>query len=82
LNAQADPKRDMKAEAGLKIDTNAKIVQWSDGTYALSIGDEFFDLSIENLTRRQVFTMHDNYALYKGAVEKRMIVKPPQTSQR
>ena len=28
----------------IKIETNAKIVQWSDGTYSLAIGDEFFEI--------------------------------------
>ena len=35
-----------------KIESNTKIIQWSDGTYSLAIGDEYFDLNIEKLTTR------------------------------
>ncbi|TNV78270.1 hypothetical protein FGO68_gene14112 [Halteria grandinella] len=65
-----------------KIETNTKIVQWSDGTYSLAIGDEYFDLNIEKLTTRQIFAQHEHYALYKGKAEKRMIIKPRQGSTR
>jgi hypothetical protein len=33
-----------------QFESNAKIVQWSDGTYSLAIGDEFFDMNIEALS--------------------------------
>ncbi len=34
------------------IESNAKIVKWSDGSYSLAIGDEFFEISVEALTNR------------------------------
>lgn len=64
------------------FETNTKIVQWSDGTYSLAIGDEYFDLNIEKLTTRQIFAQHDHYSLYKGKAEQRMIIKPRQGSTR
>lgn len=30
-----------------KVESNAKIVKWSDGTYQLAIGKEFFDIQNE-----------------------------------
>lgn len=64
------------------IESNSKVVQWSDGSYSLAIGDEYFDLNIEKLTTRQVFAQHEHYSLYKGKAEKRMIIKPRQGSTR
>jgi hypothetical protein len=56
-------------------------VQWSDGTYSLDIGDELFDMNIEALSQRQLFTQHQKFSLYKGTILKRMIIKPPQTQK-
>jgi RNA polymerase-associated protein LEO1 len=64
-----------------QIESNTKIVKWSDGTYSLAIGDEFFDMNIENLSQRQLFASHEDISLYKGSILKRMIVKPPQTQR-
>jgi Leo1-like protein len=66
---------------GFQVESNAKIVKWSDGTYSLAIGEEFFDMNIESLSKRQCFAKHDNISLYKGTVERRIIVKPPQTQR-
>jgi hypothetical protein len=38
-----------------KIESNAKIVEWSDGTYSLAIGDEFFAISKEQLDKTYLF---------------------------
>jgi RNA polymerase-associated protein LEO1 len=56
-------------------------VQWSDGSFSLAIGDEFFDMNIEGLSQRQVFTEFSNFALYKGSIQKRIIVKPPESQR-
>lgn len=56
-------------------------MQWSDGTYSLAIGDEFFDMNIESLSQRQLFAQHGNYSLYKGTIIKRIIIKPPQSQK-
>lgn len=55
-------------------------MQWSDGTYSLAIGDEYFEINMESLTNRQLYTQFEKFLLYKGTVNKKMIVKPPPKS--
>lgn len=31
----------------VKTQTNTKVVEWSDGTFSLAIGDQFFDIQME-----------------------------------
>lgn len=54
-------------------------MRWSDGTYSLAIGEEFFDMNIESLSMRQCYSQYESFSLYKGSVQRRIIVKPPQT---
>lgn len=63
------------------MESNTKIVQWSDGTYSLAIGDKFFEISIEQLSNRQCYSQFETFSLFKGNVNKKMIVKPPPKSQ-
>ena len=77
-----DGKMEIKSGEKQRVESNAKIVQWSDGTYSLAIGDEFFEISMESLTQRQCFSQYESFQMYKGMVKRKMIVKPPQKSQR
>eukprot|EP00347_Sterkiella_histriomuscorum_P000899 403374095 len=77
---QLDKKLEIDQSDHRRIESNAKFVQWSDGTYSLAIGDEFFEINMENLTNRQCYSQFEKFLLYKGDVNKKMIVKPPPKS--
>lgn len=47
-----DKKLEIDQSNHSKVESNTKIVQWSDGSYSLAIGDEFFEINMENLTNR------------------------------
>ena len=58
------------------IESNAKIVQWSDGSYSLTIGEEIFDIQAEELRKTNCFVEFEKFAIYKGKIKQKMIVKP------
>ncbi|CDW86789.1 UNKNOWN [Stylonychia lemnae] len=80
--SELNAKMDLYTPNNKKIESNAKIVQWSDGTYSLAIGNELFEMSIENLTNRQSYAQFEKFHLFKGNVTKKIIVKPPPKSSR
>jgi len=60
-----------------KIETNAKIVEWSDGTWHLAIGDELIDItpSEVNNTRIGVVNKEKDVVVIGKNVDKKMILK-------
>lgn len=75
-----DKKLEIDQASHAKVESNTKIVQWSDGSYSLAIGDEFFEINMENLTNRQFYAQFEKFLLFKGSINKKMIVKPPPKS--
>ena len=59
-----------------KMESNAKVVEWSDGTKSLVIGDQVFEVQSENVHRAQCFAQYQRFYLLKGQVASKMIVKP------
>ena len=58
------------------MESNARVIQWSDGTSSLAIGDQLFEITKEPVLNTQVFTHFHTMSLLKGNVEEKMIVKP------
>jgi hypothetical protein len=52
------------------------MVEWSDGTKSLVIGSQMFDITSEQVDNTQLYAQYDSYALLKGNVTQKMIVKP------
>ena len=48
------------------MESNAKVVEWSDGTKSLVIGDQVFEVQSENVHRAQCFTQYQRFYLLKG----------------
>lgn len=44
------------------IESNARLVEWSDGSYGLMIGDEVFDIRQEDLPESGIFLMYGSGA--------------------
>jgi hypothetical protein len=47
----------------------------------LAIGDEYCEMNLETVSKRQCFTKHNSMLLYKGTIEKKLIFKPPETQR-
>lgn len=62
------------------MESNAKVVEWSDGTKSLFIGDQVFDVQSEMVHRAQCFAQYSKFLLLKGQVSSKMIVKPSYRS--
>ena len=58
------------------MESNTKVVEWSDGSKSLVIGDQIFEIKIEAVHRAQCFAQYSKFNLLKGQVSKRMLVKP------
>jgi hypothetical protein len=67
-----------------KIESNARIVEWSDGSYQLIIGEEHFDIMFSNMdnVRFGVEDKDQNLTLINKPIKKRMILTPSEFSQR
>lgn len=62
----------------LNIESNARLVQWSDGKYSLVIGNEYFEVSEEDLQNSGIFlrSTDKKLALLKSSVGSKLHVKP------
>lgn len=58
------------------MESNTKVVEWSDGTKSLVIGDQIFDIQTEPVVRAHCFAQYSKFNLLKGQVTSKMIVKP------
>ena len=58
------------------MESNTKVVEWSDGTKSLVIGDQIFEIQTEIVHRAQCFAQYSKFQLLKGQVSNKMIVKP------
>ena len=59
------------------------MIEWSDGTYGFSIGDEVFEIRAEDLAHTFVFLKHESdYAISKGKIDKKLFIKPTERSNR
>jgi hypothetical protein len=52
------------------------MVQWSDGTMQLIIGDQAFDVTEEPISKTQCFALFQKFSLLKGNLTNKLIVKP------
>ena len=52
------------------------MVEWSDGTKSLVIGDQIFEIQSEPVHRAQCFASYSKFQLLKGQISSKMIVKP------
>ena len=49
-----------------KIESNSKLIEWSDGTFGLAIGDEIFEIRNEEIGTSDVFIKYDDLAIAKS----------------
>ena len=61
-----------------KIQSNAKIVEWSDGTYQLIIGDDYYDIKFSDLKNIRFGLSSDNNEniFVNKPIDGRMILTP------
>ena len=58
------------SSAQLPIESNTRLVEWSDGSFSLVIGDEVFDIRHESLPESGIFLKCDQeLAVQKGTVD-------------
>ena len=65
------------------IESNSRMVEWSDGSYSLIIGDEVFDIRQEDLPESGIFLKYDTeLAVLKDTIDSKIFVKPTGRSTR
>jgi hypothetical protein len=57
------------------IQSNAKIIEWSDGSYQLVVGNQFFDILFTNMANvRYGVKAKDNVSVIGGPISRRMLI--------
>jgi RNA polymerase-associated protein LEO1 len=60
-------------------ESNARVVEWSDGSKSLAIGDEFFDMEFSKVTNSILTLKHEDLMLMKTELKDKAILKPSKT---
>jgi hypothetical protein len=63
------------------IESNAQLVEWSDGSYQLLIGDQYFDIISTDLKQTKYGVKVSDNVLLKGQVNKKFIAKPTERAE-
>lgn len=67
-------------------ESNARIIQWSDGTYSLKLGDEYSDILINDVENTYITVSHEQQELMQcfngGKLTKSMIFIPTSTNSK
>ena len=58
------------------MESNARLVEWDDGTMSLVIGDQHYEVFQEDQESTLVFQNAKKLDLLKGQVNDKLIVKP------
>ena len=58
------------------MESNAKIVEWDDGTMSLVIGNKHYEMQKEGVNSTLCFQKAKKLDLLKGVVKDKLIVKP------
>jgi len=59
-----------------KMVSNARLVEWNDGTKTLVIGNQQYEVQNEPMNSTMCFAQYKKFSLLKGNVSHKMIVKP------
>ena len=67
----------IKNRSKKSIETNAKIVEWSDGTFQLAVGDTYFDILISDATNTSlgILDIESDAVIMGKPIVKKMILK-------
>lgn len=63
-----------------EIESNTRIIEWSDGSYQLAVGKQLFDIRFEKDESLKIFSKLEDYLISKGEVEQKIILVPAEGS--
>ena len=58
-------------DANESVESNTRLIEWSDGTKSLVIGDEMFNLDKAVMGEHIVALEHEDLLLSKGVIEEK-----------
>eukprot|EP00826_Nyctotherus_ovalis_P041614 TRINITY_DN4220_c0_g2_i8.p1 TRINITY_DN4220_c0_g2~~TRINITY_DN4220_c0_g2_i8.p1 ORF type:complete len:180 (+),score=58.04 TRINITY_DN4220_c0_g2_i8:251-790(+) len=64
-----------------EIESNARIVQWSDGSYQIALGKQLFDFRFESGNTVKLFTKLGDYLVSKNEVDRKVFLIPAEGSE-
>jgi len=67
---------DIKCRKRRKIETNTKVVEWSDGSVQMIVGDEVFDLTTNEMAHTYLFRKYEDLLVCKDEVIEKTILIP------
>lgn len=53
------------------IESNTRVVEWSDGTFSLVVGDEYFDMTFSKTNHTHVYLKTDDLLIQKHKLDKK-----------
>ena len=65
-----------------KIESNTRVVEWSDGTHSIIVGDEYFDMNFSKSNHSHVYLKSDDILVHKNKMNQKCIIKPSKISKR
>lgn len=70
-------KLELKKMTNKKVETNAKIIEWDDGTFQLVVGDEFIDINPSEVknTRIGIINKEKEVILVGKSIDKKYILR-------
>ena len=76
-------KLNLEKKSHKKIESNTKIVEWSDGTWQLVIGDEHIDITLSyiNNTRVGIVNKEKDIVLVSKNIDKKLILKASEYNE-
>lgn len=65
------------------IESNAKIIEWDDGSFSVAIGDEMFDVRKEEIHNSSIYIKYDSeIVVQKSGISDKIFVKPSHRNTR
>ena len=66
---QAEGAGYVQTEQQCRKESNTKVVKWSDGTYSLVVGDEYFDMNFSKCNNEQIYLENADLMIKKNSVD-------------
>jgi len=64
-----------------KIETNAKLVKWEDGSYGIYVGEKYYDIEGESTANQMIYTVQEDTMVlqeriaYSGKIQQYQLPK-------
>lgn len=80
-NSEGKLTEDLAIKNKGQLESNAKIVEWSNGSYQLVIGDEYYDIMFTNIDNVRLGVMDPNGVIVSNQIKQRILLTPSEQTE-